>query len=216
MFASLLPHDVITEHGDPGEPAPEILPEEAELVANAVAKRKNEFARGRALARDALSRLGIHGFALLPGPERAPIWPSGVVGSVTHTQGMCAVAVAEAARYPGLGIDVERALPLPPQLVERVCRPDETSRLATLGELEPLTAARLVFSAKEAAYKCQFGITRSYLGFHELGVDFEPGGTFAVRWLSESTEWPSALRFRGRWSSTSGFLLTAAWLELAT
>jgi 4'-phosphopantetheinyl transferase EntD len=216
MLDGLLPHDVVTEYGDPGEPAPELFPEEAALVANAVAKRRNEFARGRACARAALSRLGIHGFALLSGPEREPLWPGGVVGSVTHTQGFCAVAVAEARRYLGIGIDVEPALPLPAELVERVCRPDELARLSTLDGLEPLTAARLVFSAKEAAYKCQFAITRKYLGFQELGLDLDRDGTFAVRWLCESLEWPQAFRFRGRWRSKSNFLLTAAWLEPAT
>jgi 4'-phosphopantetheinyl transferase EntD len=133
---------------------------------------------------------------------------------VTHTAGLCAVAIAEARRYPGIGIDVEPALPLSAELVPRVCRPDELARLSTLDGLEPLTAARLVFSAKEAAYKCQFGITRKFLGFQELRLDFDQDGTFAVRWLCESAEWPSAFRFRGRWRSKANFLLTAAWLEL--
>lgn len=216
MLDGLLPHDVITEYGDPGEPAPALLPEEAALVANAVAKRRNEFARGRACARAALSRLGVRGFALLSGSEREPLWPEGVVGSVTHTEGLCAVAVAAANRYPGIGIDVEPALPLTAKLIERVCRPDELARLSTLAGLDPPTAARLVFSAKEAAYKCQFGITRKYLGFQELGLDLDPDGTFAVRWLCQSTEWPRAFRFCGRWRSKSNFLLTAAWLERIT
>lgn len=215
MLDGLLPQGVITEHGDPGEPAPELLPEEAALMVNAVAKRRNEFARGRACAREALAKLGIRGFALLSGPEREPLWPDGVVGSVTHTEGLCAVAVAEARRYPGIGIDVEPALPLTPQVAQRVCRPEEFAGLSSLPALDPLSVARLVFSAKEAAYKCQFGITRKYLGFQELGVEFDPAGSFAVRWLSEATEWPLRYRFRGSWRLRSNFLLTAAWLEFA-
>lgn len=213
MLDGLLPKDVITEYGDPSVPAPELMPEEAALVANAVAKRKNEFARGRACAREALSRLGIRGFALLSGPEREPLWPEGVVGSVTHTEGLCAVAIAEVSRYPGIGIDVEPALPLTPQIAERVCRPDEVAGLTRLKGLDPLTAVRLAFSAKEAAYKCQFRITRKYLGFQELGVDFDADGSFAVRWLSETTAWPPRYRFRGSWRIRSNYLLTAAWLE---
>lgn len=213
MLEGLLPHDVITVHGDPGEPAPALLPDEERLIAGAAPKRKNEFARGRACARAALTRLGFADFAVLSGPEREPLWPDGVVGSVTHTDGLCAVAVAEARRYPGLGIDVEPALPLTAKLVERVCVAEEVARLSELKELEPLVAARLVFSAKEAAYKCQFGITRAYLGFRELAVELEPSGSFAIRWLSEATAWPSRYEFRARWRVRDNFLITAVWLE---
>jgi 4'-phosphopantetheinyl transferase EntD len=213
MFDGLLPSDVITEHGDPSEPAPELLPEEALIIAGAAEKRRNEFARGRACARAALSQLGIEGFALLSGSEREPLWPRGVVGSVTHTEGLCAVAVAAANRYPALGIDVERALPLMPKLVERVCRPEEMQQLSTLNGLPSLVAARLIFSAKEAAYKCQFAITRKYLGFQDLGVELIPGGGLTVSWLLQSPEWPSLYRFRGGWRLRDEYLLTAVWLE---
>lgn len=213
MFEGLLPQDVITQHGDPAQPASCLLPEEALIVAGAAEKRRNEFARGRACARAALSQLGIEGFALLSGAEREPLWPQGVVGSVTHTEGLCAVAVAPASRYPALGIDVERALPLTPKLVERVCRPEEVAQLSALGGLDLLTGARLLFSAKEAAYKCQFGITRKYLGFQDLGVEVDLGGELRVRWLLESPPWPSAFRFRGGWRRRDNYLLTAVWLE---
>jgi 4'-phosphopantetheinyl transferase EntD len=213
MFDGLLPHDVITEYGDPTQPASDLLPEEAALVASAGDKRRNEFARGRACARAALSRFGIHGFALLAGPEREPIWPPGVVGSVTHTQGLCAVAVAACDRYAGLGIDVEPALPLTPALVERICRNDETAQLSRLQGIAPLTAARLVFSAKEAVYKCQFRLTRKFLAFREVGIELDPRGTFAVSWRCDSQAWPCEYRFRGSWRWRGEFLLTAAWLE---
>jgi 4'-phosphopantetheinyl transferase EntD len=190
-----------------------LLPEEALIVAGAVEKRRKEFARGRACARAALSQLGIEGFALLSGSEREPLWPQGVVGSLTHTEGLCAVAVAAANRYPALGIDVERALPLKPQLVERVCRPEEITQLSRLNGLPALVAARLLFSAKEAAYKCQFGITRQYLGFQDLGVLLEPDGGLTVNWLLKSPEWPSLYRFRGAWRQREDYLLTAVWLE---
>lgn len=215
MLEGLLPYDVITECGDPSQPVADLLPEEAALVVGAADQRRREFARGRACARAALSRLGIHDFALLVGPQREPLWPEGVVGSVTHTRGLCAVAVATSSRYPGLGIDVEPALPVTPALAERICRSDEREQLWSVPGVAPLIAARLLFSAKEAAYKCQFRLTRKYLGFHELGIALDPCGLFAVSWRCASQPWPSEYQFRGRWRLQGEFLLTAVWLEPA-
>src|SRR3569623_1114660 len=81
------------------EPQP-IHPDEAQQVAGAVAKRRVEFAAGRACARRALTRLGIRDFVLKNGAARAPRWPRGVVGSISHAGaipgGRCGVVVGRA------------------------------------------------------------------------------------------------------------------------
>ena len=63
------------------------------------------------------------------GPNRAPLWPRGIVGSISHCEGYCAVVAARQDRFAGLGLDVERGEPLGRNLVKRVCRPTEIARL---------------------------------------------------------------------------------------
>ncbi len=63
-----------------------LLPEERQFLIKAVPKRIHEFAGGRACARAALSQIGYGGVAVLRGADRAPIWPAGATGSITHTR----------------------------------------------------------------------------------------------------------------------------------
>ena len=96
---SLFPPGVaVAVRREPGDPA-DLLPGEAVYVAKAVPKRINEFAAGRACARRALATFGMPGAVLLAAPDRQPLWPTGFVGSITHTAGFCAAAVAPRSRW---------------------------------------------------------------------------------------------------------------------
>jgi 4'-phosphopantetheinyl transferase EntD len=206
LFDDAVPPDLVVEWGDPGEPSLPLFPEEAELVASAVEKRRLEFARGRQCARAALRRLGVADQPLLSGSQREPLWPSGVVGSITHTAGICGAVVGWQHRYLGVGIDVEPAAPLERAVAERIATEVE---MRSLGSLPPLLAARLIFSAKEAFYKCQFSVTRQFLGFFEVSVALEPHGEFSVELLTDAGPLPSGRCFRGTWRQRGGFLFTA-------
>ena len=102
-----------------------LFPEEARAVVNAVETRRQQFTAGRILARRAWQELGIAPQPLVNDEQRVPRWPAGIVGSITHTHGWCAVAVARATEIEFLGTDVEAAQPLDPGLWERICRPEE-------------------------------------------------------------------------------------------
>jgi len=211
MLNGLFPEDVALAWGDSRDASAELLPGEVELVANAVPKRQLEFANGRECARRALGQLGVARQALLMAPTREPLWPEGIVGSLTHTNGLCAAVAARASQYRGLGVDVEPALPLPENLLSRICRDEEIARLGAFRALSAGVAARLVFSAKEALYKCQFPVTRSFLGFEEVTVELEEDGRFSARVLLPLPELASTPILPGRWSCRDGFLLTAVW-----
>jgi hypothetical protein len=100
MFAELLPPDVEVAMYDPSM-AHDVHCDELRLMASAVPRRRAEFAAGRACARAALRRLGINGWPLLVGSKREPLWPAGVVGSITHTDGLVAAAVSRRPHLPG-------------------------------------------------------------------------------------------------------------------
>jgi 4'-phosphopantetheinyl transferase EntD len=215
MLEGLLPPDVVTRHGDPREDSEILFPEEEALIARAVPKRQREFRKARECARAALARLGIEGFPLLSGSGREPLWPSGVAGSLTHTEGFCAAAVAPVQRYPGIGIDAEPDEPLTADIVSAVCDPQElATSSASTTTTDTLRVARLLFSAKESVYKCQFPISRRFLGFEDLRIELDPEGTFRVIWRITNPPFSeNGYQIRGSWLRRCGYVLTAAWLE---
>jgi len=153
----------------PGDPAL-LDPEEALSVARAVPKRVGEFAAGRLCARSALARFGAGSFAVRMAPDRRPLWPAGLVGSITHTQGFCAAVIGEQARFVGLGLDTEKADAVGPMLWPSICVAEELAWIASLPAEERTRAATLVFAAKEAFYKCQYPSTGEWLSFSDVRI----------------------------------------------
>lgn len=216
MLHGLLPAGVVTEHGNPDDPAQPLFPEEAALVERAVEKRRREFAKGRECARRALERLGVSGFPILSGSQREPLWPVGIAGSISHTAGLCAAIACDERLYRTLGIDVEPAEPISAEIAARISEPHELRAYEVLDGFDELLTARLIFSAKEAVYKCQFPISRQFVGFEEVAIALAPDGTFGVQWLRSPPPVPAqTYRMFGRWCRREGFLITTAWLEAA-
>ena len=185
-------------------------PAEEKLVRNALAKRRREFTAGRVCARRALARLAVPEAPLLADADRVPRWPDGVVGSLSHSRGRCAVAVARRGEILGLGIDVEEAGAVEARLFRRILTPGEERVLARLDPAAASQRATLVFSAKESAYKCYFPEARTFLGFHDAEVDFEPdAGSFAVRLLRDAAPSLHGRRvLHGRFHVGEGYVLT--------
>jgi 4'-phosphopantetheinyl transferase EntD len=172
VIETLFPPDVVTVRAtDEMYDAP-LFPEEEAAVVRAVEKRRREYAAGRDAARAALAKLGLPPAPIVASDDRAPEWPRGVVGSISHTKGCCAVAVARADAYAGVGLDLEGADPLKPDLQRMICTPDELSRIAKL----PAGAdwSKVIFSAKEAFYKCYYPVARVFLGFHDVELEIDP------------------------------------------
>lgn len=178
--------------------------EERAHVQAAVAKRRAEFATARILARKALAALGAPSVALVPGPDRAPVWPPGFTGSISHCTDYCAVAVARSRDVASLGLDVEDLRELDPSMHDLVLTPAERNWLrAQPAALQPMLPI-VIFSAKEAYYKCQYPITRGFLDFQdvELGLAWATG-TFEARVLKQG--WPAAVaRLDGRFLIAEG------------
>jgi 4'-phosphopantetheinyl transferase EntD len=214
VLVGLFPEGVVTVCGDPDEPAQPLFPEEEALVARAVAKRRREFAKGRECARAAMERLGIHGVPLLSGTDREPLWPKEIAGSITHTRGFCAVAVAPSEHYDGIGIDAEPAEPLAENIVERICHDADRSSWLAVTSIDSSVIPRLVFSAKEAVYKCQFPLTRTFLGFEDVGVNLG-NGVFQGHLRVDAGPLRAGTELLGRWLKIGSFVVAGAWLKRA-
>lgn len=213
MIAELLPAAVATAElrEDGGER--DLFPEEEAVVGRAVAKRRGEFASGRACARVALERLGFAPGPIPSGERGEPLWPAGAIGSITHCEGYRAAAVARAGELLTLGIDAEPHQPLPQGLVGDIARPEELPRLAELARLEPtIHWDRLLFSAKESVYKAWFPLAERWLGFEDatLTIDRE-GGCFSARLRKPGPPVNGVPLggFEGRWLVRDGLILTA-------
>ncbi|MGB5351800.1 MAG: 4'-phosphopantetheinyl transferase superfamily protein [Polyangiales bacterium] len=200
LFKRLLGPNVETEEVDPHTVQVGLLKSEAALVDGAAQTRIEQFTAGRVCSRLALGRLGVAATTpILRGDDRAPIWPPGFTGSISHTDTWCAAAVARTEDIRALGIDLESATPLKEALLKRVCTPKEREWLHELPT--PGVTGKIVFSAKEAVYKCQYPLSNQFLGFHavevELGDDsfeavfqqeaggFKPGDVISGRYLVE-------------------------------
>ncbi len=169
-FASLFPSGVVAaELRAPGD-ASLLLPAEAQDMSNAVPKRMQEFAAGRLCARRALAEFGVADFPIRVARDRQPLWPGFLVGSITHTAGICAAVVAERARLIALGVDTEAVGAVKAELWPTICVSAETAWLDTLDPAQRAAAATLIFSAKEAFYKCQYPLVGEWLNFHDLRV----------------------------------------------
>jgi len=201
---------IIIETGRP-ELAPDALyPEERQHIAKAVPKRQAEWTIGRVCARAALARLGLAPGPIVSGTDRNPSWPPGVVGSITHTDTVCAVAVARAADVVSLGIDVETAAPLDADLEPLICTPAERRWLDAQPSEERGIWSKLVFSAKESFYKCQYPRTGQLLDFLDVELSLDPRATtFSARTRKPM---PALAAVGGRWSYSGGFVFTRALL----
>jgi 4'-phosphopantetheinyl transferase EntD len=209
MMSALLPAAVtVVEAFDDSVAAP-LFPAEEAAVAGRTGRRRREFATARRCARAALA---AHGFppSPLPAGERGqPVWPAGVVGSITHCPGYRAAAVGRADRFAAIGVDAEPHLPLRDGVLALVALASERRRLAELAAGRPAVCwDRLLFSAKESVYKAWYPLTGRWLDFREADVVFDAAaGTFAATVLVDA---PAAYAtFTGRYATSGGLLVTA-------
>ncbi|WP_280457999.1 4'-phosphopantetheinyl transferase Npt [Nocardia carnea] len=193
-------------------------PAEEPLIAKSVEKRRRDFIGARHCARQALAQLGEPPVAIGKGERGAPVWPRGIVGSLTHCDGFRGAALAHKMRYRSIGIDAEPHESLPEGVLDSVSLPAERHwlRITDSG----LHLDRLLFCAKEATYKAWFPLTTRWLGFEDAHITFTieqqgdgtGGGTFRSELLvpGQTVDGGAPLTsLDGRWLITGGFILTA-------
>ncbi len=147
-----------------------LLASEVATMGGGVAMRRSSGA-ARIIARRLLGELGFgpaHAIAKLS--SGAPIWPAGVVGSLSHDANHAVAAVAPALRLSCLGIDIEPAEALPAEIIGLALNAAET-RSAQRGPLH----GRAIFSAKEAVYKAVHALDQSVLEYEDIDIRLEAG-----------------------------------------
>ena len=212
-LASLFPPQVAWVIATPEMWKTPVFPEEETLISQAMEKRKGEFRAGRHCAHTAMQKLGGPGRPILRDDKRAPVWPTGFLGSISHTSDFCLAACASSEQLVGLGVDVEPLAPLK-QGVDRYIH--STAENAFM-QSHPHLPERLIFSAKESLYKCFYPLLKRYVGFHAVEIIVDSiNEQFRYRPSNCTTDvpFPSHLRFYGRFLITTDHLLTCAYLTL--
>jgi 4'-phosphopantetheinyl transferase EntD len=142
------------------------LKEEVPALAASVVKVRRASGAARIVARQLLTQLGYANCALPKGPDGAPVWPAGIVGSLAHDSRVAVAAVGMRADVGALGIDVEPAECLPSELLDLVATPQERLSLG-----DDVYRGRLLFVAKEAVYKAVYPLDQTFLEHHDVEIN---------------------------------------------
>ena len=122
----------------------------------------------------------------LKGSDGEPLWPSGIVGSLSHCPSLCVAAVASAERIRAVGVDVDDSDGLSDGIMRFVFSSEELASLRMASSVE----RRVAFCAKEAASKALSALDGTG-DFRKVSVSLKADGTFAaVR---------RDVTFRGQW-----------------
>lgn len=196
---------------DPSLLQPEDFTRSGVEPVRGVAKRQAEHLAGRLCARTALQQLG--GEALVPARDAdgVPIWPSGVVGSITHGAGRAAAMVAPADTWQGLGIDLEKPLSAEraARLAGEILTPTELQRAADLSPEAYAQRVTLTFSLKESLFKALFPLVRKRFYFQDAELLSAADGQARLRLLLDlHPDWPRGSELEGRFSELDGHLLS--------
>ena len=204
-FAALLPRGVAVMETRRFSQASWLWPAERAAVRHASAHRIATFAAGRRCAHRALAQLGLDSQPLLVGPDRTPTWPEDAVGSITHTDGLCAAAVAPRVALWTIGIDAEHVGRVDEGVLHVAATASERARLSALPPALRAEAATVLFSAKEAFLKAQYPLTNSMPDFDGLDVEWDQG-VFQVTGI---TSLSAPDRACGRYAVKDGRVLAA-------
>ncbi|MFC0228002.1 4'-phosphopantetheinyl transferase family protein [Serratia aquatilis] len=142
-----------------------------EHLASAVAKRRAEYLAGRFLARQVLASFGHQNFILLRGEDRAPIWPNGIAGAISHNLDTALCAAQFDHGTTGVGIDVETQMP--PKRAEELWSGivDDAECLWLRQQPQSFNLLlTLVFSAKESLFKALYPQVRCYFDFLDARI----------------------------------------------
>lgn len=185
---------------------------EEAFIDKAVEKRKSEFRTGRYLTRLALEELGLAPCAINSGPNRQPLWPRNVVGSISHCSKLCVSAIASSAKFQSIGIDVELNNPIPSNIHPMIFSSEESHSRAHASPLRRLDL--ITFSAKESIFKCIFPLVGFYFDFQEVSLNInEEASTFTAHLPNRVTDEINIMTIQGIFNISPDLIFSLTYIE---
>ena len=178
-------------------------------LSSATQRRKAEFIAGRRCAAEAIRRLT--GRSIFPGmgEDRAPLWPEGVIGAISHSQGTAIALVGCCRQFRGIGVDIEKLLTeeeardIAPQLLT-------ANERYNLGNIIDPFITGLIFSAKESLFKALYPMVEKLFFFEAAELSrLDANGSGSLCLTAElSEEWRCGTEVPFRFCRFEGQLLT--------
>ena len=189
----------------------QLQPGEASSLVKARENRKRQFSTGRYLCRRLLPNLGCDAECKIPvGAQRAPVWPRGIVGSISHTNEVCVAMVAPRDRYDGVGLDLEQISKSHEELWDYVTTELERDSPRSGVGVGRQVLTILFFSAKEAVFKAVHPIAGEFLEFQDVRICFDwSSGRFTAACCNHPISDRHVRRGMGRFSAPSDHICTA-------
>ena len=176
-------------------------------------KRNQEYLLGRLAIKDALVSLGNVPALVERAPlTKAPVWPNGITGSLSHSSGLALAVVSDSPPILGLGVDIEKAnRTIDPKIERHICTQDESEDLHSLHSENHSIRLLLTFSAKESLYKCIYGkIPRNLLRFKNVSLKWE-SNTWTADWKFPHKRKYLMEKIIGYWGIDQNWLWTICW-----
>jgi len=119
--------------------------------------------------------------------------------------------VARVGEIRAVGLDAEPAAPLDLELWDKVLTPPEMRWLSRQPSRDQGLLAKVIFSAKECTYKCQYLIQKSWLDFSDLEIEpLAPQGDFLATFVGGTAPaFPAGTTLRGRLRLDKRWIFTA-------
>ena len=192
-----------------------LTPEQLPEVNFGLSKKRNhEFLLGRLAIKDALGSLGNVPAWIERDPlTKAPNWPKGIAGSLSHSSGLALAVVSDSPPILGLGVDIEKAnRTIDPKIDRHICTQDESEDLHSLHSENHAIRLLLTFSAKESLYKCFYGkIPRNLLRFKNVSLKWE-SNTWTADWKFPYKKNYLMEKTIGHWGMDQNWLWTMCWI----
>jgi len=182
-------------------------------LATAIAKRRGEFLAGRLCAREALraatGRDDVPGIAT----DRAPCWPEGTLGSITHSSGFAAALAAPRGVWQGLGLDAETPLSSAraERLAAQILTPEECAWRDGLDRDAQALFTTLAFSSKESLFKALYPLIGVRFYFQDAAlVEWHPTTGHITLQLRRTLcdGWAVGTALEGQYTETASRLLS--------
>ncbi len=147
-------------------------------------KRLKDFSTGRYCARKALANIGCEKAEILMSNDKQPIWPTGHVGSISHSNSLAGAIVSKDSLIRSIGLDIETIGKIKPEMWRLLYTEAESEFLNTFTGEALAYHTTLLFGFKESFYKLQYPLTKTFLNFTDVEVKYF-GNKFELQVLKD-------------------------------
>jgi 4'-phosphopantetheinyl transferase EntD len=134
--------------------------------------------------------------------DGVPIWPEGVVGSISHCKEYSCACVAKVEDFLAVGVDIERQGRVKEEMRRVILVEGERQRFTASWQVD------CIFSAKESFYKLLYPKGKTFFGFQDAEVVELTESFFTISLLRSLPGWKEGTLFRGEIKIFDNHLLT--------